>query len=143
MSQNNFLRIFMHFHNNFNLFYPLFFSMQSLLNIAWENGLLTNWRLRNESRNSILMSRHYPNLGSASDWLKQILQAARPMRNTTQIWVVSRHQYGISALVSQKSIRRETVEGVANVVYFLRLFERMSLLLVVINAIHSWNKYSA
>ena len=28
------------------------------------------WHLRNECRNSILMIRHYPDLGSASDWLK-------------------------------------------------------------------------
>ena len=33
-------------------------------------------RLRNERRNSILMTRHYPDLGSASDWFKQISQAA-------------------------------------------------------------------
>ena len=49
---------------------------------------------------SILMTRHYPDLGSASDWLIRILQAARPIRSTTQIWIVTRHQYGISALVS-------------------------------------------
>ena len=40
---------------------------------------------------------------SASDWLKQISLAARPIRSTTQIWVVKRHQYGISALVPQTS----------------------------------------
>ena len=39
-------------------------------------------------------------LGSASDWLNQISHAARPIRSTTQIWVVTRHQYGTSALVS-------------------------------------------
>ena len=33
-------------------------------------GLPANWRLRNERRNSKLMTRHYPDLGSASDWLK-------------------------------------------------------------------------
>ena len=32
---------------------------------------------------SILMTPHYPNLGSASDWLKQISQAARPIRSIT------------------------------------------------------------
>ena len=36
------------------------------------------WRLRNECRNSILMTRHYPDLGSASDWLNQISHEARP-----------------------------------------------------------------
>ena len=30
------------------------------------------------------MKRHYPDLGSASDWLNQISHAARPIRSTTQ-----------------------------------------------------------
>ena len=47
-------------------------------------------------------------LGSASDWLKQMALTARPIRSTTQIWIVTRHQYGISALVSQTSFRGET-----------------------------------
>ena len=38
---------------------------------------------------------------SAFDWLKKILHAARPIRSTSQVWVVTRHQNGISALVSQ------------------------------------------
>ena len=59
------------------------------------------------------MTRHYPDLGSASDWLNQISHAARPIRSTTQIWVVTRHQYGISVLVSQTSFRGETSGGVA------------------------------
>ena len=47
------------------------------------------------------MTWHYPDLGSASDWLKQISHMARPIGSTTQIWVVTRHQHGISVLVSQ------------------------------------------
>ena len=35
-------------------------------------GLPVKWRLRNERRNSILMKRHNPDLGSASDWLEKI-----------------------------------------------------------------------
>ena len=70
------------------------------------------WHLRNERRNSILMKRHYPDLGRASDWLKQIFHTARPIRSTTQIWIVLRRQYGISALISQTSFRRETSGGV-------------------------------
>ena len=31
------------------------------------SGFPAKWRLRNERRNSILMTRHYPDLGSASD----------------------------------------------------------------------------
>ena len=34
-------------------------------------GFPAKWRLRKERRNSILMTRHSPDLVSASDWLKQ------------------------------------------------------------------------
>ena len=54
-----------------------------------------------------------PDVGSASDWLRQISHAARPIRGSTQIWVVTRNQNGISALVSQTSFRGEAVGGVA------------------------------
>ena len=63
--------------------------------------------LRKELRNSKLMTRHYPDLGSASDWLEQISQGTRPVRSSTPIWVVMRHQCGMSAL-SQASFRRES-----------------------------------
>ena len=43
-----------------------------------------------------------------------------PIRSTTQIWVVTRHQYGISALVPQTSFRGETSGGGAK----CRLFSR-------------------
>ena len=36
-----------------------------------------------------------------------------PIRCTTQIWVVTRHQYGLSAFVSQTSFRGETRGSVA------------------------------
>ena len=60
------------------------------------------------------MTRHYPDLASASDWLNQISRATRPIRSTTQIWVVTRHQYGISVLISQTSFGGETSGSVAN-----------------------------
>ena len=59
----------------------------------------------------ILMTYHYQALGSASDWLKQIYLAARPIKSPTQIWVMTRHQYGISALVRRMSFRGETSCG--------------------------------
>ena len=59
------------------------------------------------------MTHHYPDLGSASDWLKEISHAARPIRIPTQIWVVTSHQYGISALVIQTSFGGETSSSVA------------------------------
>ena len=38
------------------------------------------------------MTCNYPDLSRASDWLKQISHAVRPLRGTTLIWVMSRHQ---------------------------------------------------
>ena len=61
------------------------------------------WSLRNKCRNYILMMCHYPDLGGACNWLKQISHVAWPIRSTTQVLVVMHHQYGISALVSQTS----------------------------------------
>ena len=49
---------------------------------------------------SIVMTRHCPDLGSASDWMRLI-------------WVETRHHYGISAVVSQTSSRGKTSGGVA------------------------------
>ena len=53
------------------------------------NGFPKKWHLRNGHRNSILMTCYYPDLGSASDWLKQISHVALPIRSTSQIWVVT------------------------------------------------------
>ena len=47
-------------------------------------------------------------LGSASDWSCRVGNLIQPIRSTTQIGVVRRHQYGISALVSQTSFGGET-----------------------------------
>ena len=76
-------------------------------------GLPAKWSLRNERRNSILITRHYPDLGSASYWLNQFSHAGQPIRSTTQIWVVTRHQYGISTVVSQTSFGRKSSGSVA------------------------------
>ena len=64
---------------------------------------LANERLSNERRNSILMTCHYPDLGTASDWLKRQGISFQPIRSTTKIWVVTLHQYGIPAFVTQTS----------------------------------------
>ena len=88
-------------------------------------GFPAKWRLRNERRDSILITRYYPDLGSVSDWSWRERNLPQPMRSTTQIWVVMRPQYGISALVSQTSIREETSGGVAK----CRLFRQASLML--------------
>ena len=97
--------------------------------VAWENSrhLATlplvhpaKWRLRNERRNSILMTRHYPDLGSASDWSCRMGNLIQPIRSSTQIWVVTRHQYGNSALLSQTSFDGETSGSVAKCWLFSR-----------------------
>ena len=69
-------------------------------------GFPAKWRLRNERRNSILMTRHYSDQGSASDWSCCVGNLIQPIRSTTQIWVMTGHQFGISALVSQTSFWR-------------------------------------
>ena len=43
--------------------------------------------------------------------VKQISLPAQPIKSTTQIWLVTRHQYGIVVLVSQASFRDETSDG--------------------------------
>ena len=61
----------------------------------------------------MLMTRHYLEFRSASDWLKKISEEVRPIRSTTQNVVVTRHQYENCALASQTSFRGETSGGVA------------------------------
>ena len=87
-------------------------------------GFPAKWHLRNERRDSILMTCHYPDLGSASDWLKLISFAVPTIRSTTQIWLVTRHQYRVSAVISQTSFRGETSGGDAK----CRLFCQANIL---------------
>ena len=77
------------------------------------SGFPAKFRPRNERRNSILMMHHFPDLGSASDWLNQISHVAWPIRSTTQIWVEMCHQYGISVLFFQTSFGGETSGSMA------------------------------
>ena len=46
----------------------------------------SKWRLRNERRNSILMTNHFLDLGSVSDWSCRVRNFLQPIRSTTQIW---------------------------------------------------------
>ena len=71
-------------------------------------------------------------------WLVvRVVNLIQPMRGTTQIWLVTCHQYGISVLISQTSFGGETSGGVTkchftgkpvvsswNVGCFLRLMSR-------------------
>ena len=77
------------------------------------NGFPTKRRLRNKCRNFILRWRVTTQWGSTPDWLKQISQVAQPIRSSTQICVVTHHQYGISVLVSQTLFHGEIVGSIA------------------------------
>ena len=54
------------------------------------------------------MTRQFLDLGNDSDWLKEFSHPARPSRSTALIWIVMRHQFGTSALVSQTSFGGKT-----------------------------------
>ena len=62
-------------------------------------------RLTNERWNSILMTRHYPDLGSASDWSCREGNLLQPVRSTTQIWV------GVISMESLRSFLRRFYAG--------------------------------
>ena len=97
-----------------------------LLLVAWESsrhftGVSTKWRPRKDSRSSVLMTYHYPDLGSASDWLKQNSISTSNQKHHHDL-VLTRHQYGISALVSQTSFRGNPMLTSQNVSCLLGLF---------------------
>ena len=48
-------------------------------------GFAVKWCVRKKHRNSILMPSKYLDLGSASDWPKQISHTVRPIRSITQM----------------------------------------------------------
>ena len=87
--------------------------LSKTLKVAWENTRYSTtpplvsargdakWPLRNERRNSMLMTRHSPDLWSASDRSCREGNLLQPIRSIKEIWVVTRHQYGIFALVPQ------------------------------------------
>ena len=75
------------------------------------------------------MTRQYPDLGSVSEWSQGVGSLLQPIRSTTQIWVMTRHQYGISVLVSQTSFRGETVGCVAK----RRLFSQARIFKIIIS----------
>ena len=70
------------------------------------------------------MTRHYTDLSSASDWSCRVGNLIQPIRSTSQIWVVTRHQYGIAALVSKGSFGGKTSCSVAK----CRLFSQATLI---------------
>ena len=46
------------------------------------------WRVRNERRNSIPMTYHYPDLGKASDWSYREENLLQPITSNAHVWEV-------------------------------------------------------
>ena len=104
------------------------FASKALGKLAWENSRrfagrhLSPRKTTPEKRAQKFHTDdvHYPDLGSDSDWLKKNSLVAQPIRTTTKIWVVTRHQCGISALVAQTSF----CEGLSGDLAKRRLFSQ-------------------
>ena len=74
------------------------------------HGFPAKCGLRNEHRNFPLMTCYYPELGSASDWLKICFNLSK--KSTTQLWIVTCHRMD-SALLPQTSFCGKTVAAIA------------------------------
>ena len=72
----------------FSKSWPYLSPKNVIFTLAWENSrLFTKWRLKKGAKKFILMTHHYPNLGSDSDRLYRVRNLIQPIRRTTQIWV--------------------------------------------------------
>ena len=85
-------------------------------------GFPAKWRLRSERRNPILNDDVPLPTSGYCFWLDD--NQSEPLRSTPQIWVVTRHQYGIIVLVSQASFRGQT----SGVVAKCQLFSQATIL---------------
>ena len=104
------------FTGRYGILSPVYYLERSQPNDVWVTS----------AENSILMTRRYQDLGSASEWSCPMGNLIQPIRSTTQIWVMTRHQYGTSALVSQTSFGGETSGSVAK----YRLFSQATLIVI-------------
>ena len=82
----------------FGMFFCKLYHVLLPLNIYIIGSCPVKWCLRNEHRNSFFANCDYQNLGSASDWLCGEENLFEAIKRTTQIWAVTRHQYGISVI---------------------------------------------
>ena len=99
--------------------------MQGLSENLWFPREMTSEE-QAEKFQQMLMTCHYLHLGSASDWSCCEGNLLQPIRSTAQIWIVTRHQYGISALNPQTLFAGEPVMALRNVGRFLRLVKASS-----------------
>ena len=94
-------------------------------------GLDKKWRLCNKRRNSILMTRHYPELGSASDWLYRkgnLLQPISTLPRAEKGHVIS-IKFLQSFFSHQTSFHEETSGGIAK----CRLFSQAPTITYAVN----------
>ena len=98
--------------------------------LAWENS----WHFATQalvsprkSRNSILMTCHYPDLGSDSDWLCRYGNLLQPIRCSNKILAVTRQRYWIFCACYPEVISRETGGATRNVGCFLKLSRDLRL----------------
>ena len=75
---------------------------------------------------------HYPDLGSAFDWLNQISQVAQPIRCTTQIWVISME---LLRSLLRRHLTGKPVVTSPNVGCFLRLSHNLTLVSNICEAV--------
>ena len=80
-------------------------------------GFPAKWRLRNEGRNPILNDDVPLPTSGYCFWLDDA--NLQPLRSTNHNCVLTRHQYGIFALVSQTSFHRQTSGVVAKCQLFV------------------------
>ena len=84
------------------------------------SGFPTKWRLRNEHRNSILMTHYSLDLGSASDWLCRVKFALTNQKQYPDLSSDASSVWNFCA-VSQTSFCRGTRGGIVKFRCFLRL----------------------
>ena len=89
-------------------------------------GFPTKWHLRNEHRNTILTIRHYPDLDSASDWMKQIFNQSKVLTRSGK-WRVISMEFLCSFL--RRHFTSKLLMVPQNVGCFLRLL--LNLILVI------------
>ena len=65
------------------------------------------------------MTRHSPDLGGASDWLEVCF--TDPTRSTTQIWVVTRHQYECLRSFLRLHVAGKSLVASPSVGFFLKV----------------------
>lgn len=90
-------------------------------NLAWYVSR-TKWLLTNDCRTPIPTC-HYPNLCSASYWLKQITSRQNQQEAVSRSGPVTLHKYGIPVLVLRRHFERKLVVELRNVGCVLRLHQ--------------------